>query len=457
MSLNFGNIHFSQQPEKVVFLSGSLLKSLGLSSRKSIKLRIGTNTVSAAVKPIDRSGKHIYLSNGVRNGIHVPRQGPVYIHSPREGEIELGPVVGVLSDGPPNPSSPFGARTSYIRQLLREGNKKMFVYAFAPRDINWQRETVHAYMLGSGGGFVRKTVPLPNVVYNRLPSRKTDFSPFTNQLRDRFLKRNIKFFNWAFFNKSDVYSQLDGDVQAGKYLPETHNNPSPERIKDMMERHNFVYYKPSAGSLGLGIYRLTYLPKKGYFARYHGNGGNTLLKFPSFNSLMRMLQAKHGSKLRNYVIQQGIRLIEIDGCPIDFRFHMHKNSKNRWSVVGIGAKKAGRGSVTTHIKNGGSLMTPEQALSRAFGSKAREVLERAKDAAIAMSEAIENHHPHLLGEIGFDIGIDDNERIWMFEANSKPGRSIFNHPSLKGEGKASVEHIFEHSMYLSGFHRGNDS
>ena len=80
-------------------------------------------------------------------------------------------------------------------------------------------------------------------------------------------------------------------------------------------------------------------------------------------------------------------------------------------------------------------MTPEQALGRAFGSKAREVLERAKDAAIAMSEAIENHHPHLLGEIGFDIGIDDNERIWMFEANSKPGRSIFNHPSLKGKEK----------------------
>lgn len=54
---------------------------------------------------------------------------------------------------------------------------------------------------------------------------------------------------------------------------------------------------------------------------------------------MRMLQAKHGAKLKSYVIQQGIRLIEIDGCPIDFRFHMHKNSRNRWAVVGIGAKK----------------------------------------------------------------------------------------------------------------------
>ncbi|MFF3924427.1 YheC/YheD family endospore coat-associated protein [Paenibacillus lactis] len=457
MSLNFGNIHFSQQPEKVVFLSGSLMKSLGLSSRKTIRLRIGTDSVNAVVKPIDRSGKHIYVSAGTRNNLHVPRSGPVYIHSPRDGEVELGPVVGVLSDGPHNPSNPFGARTSYIRQLLREGNKKVFVYAFTPRDINWQRNTVQGYMLGTGGGFVRKTVPLPDVVYNRLPSRKTDFSPFTNQLRDRFLKRNIKFFNWCFFNKSDIYSKLDGDVQAGKYLPETYNNPSPERIKDMMERHHFVYYKPSAGSLGLGIYRLTYLPKKGYYARYHGNGGNTLLKFPSFGSLMRMLQSKHGPKLKSYVIQQGIRLIEIDGCPIDFRFHMHKNGRNRWTPVGIGAKKAGRGSVTTHIKNGGSLLTPEQALSRAFGSKANEVLERAKEASIAMSEAIENHHAHLLGEIGFDIGIDDSGKIWMFEANSKPGRSIFNHPALKGEGRASVDHVMEYSMHLAGFHRGNDS
>lgn len=454
MSLTFSNVHFSHQPEKVVFMSGSLMRSLGLTSRRQIQLRLGRNAISASLKPIERSGKHLYLSSGIRNSVHVPRSGPAYVHMPKDGEIQIGPVVGVLSDGPSSPSSPFGARTAYIKQLLREGNKKMYVYAFAPRDINWQRETVYAYLLGANGQFIRKTVPLPDVVYNRLPSRRTDFSPFTNQLRDRFMKRNISFFNWAFFNKSDIYNQLENDVQAGRYVPETYSNPSPERIKDMLERHRFVYYKPSAGSLGNGIYRLTYQPKKGYFARYRSTGGNTLLKFPTFTSLMRLLQSRHGSGLRNYVIQQGIRLIEIDGCPIDFRFHMHKDGRNRWSTVGIGAKKAGRGSVTTHIKNGGQLMTPEQALGRTFGSKSREVLERAKQTAVTLAEAIENHHSHVLAEIGFDIGIDEDEKIWMFEANSKPGRSIFSHPSLRVEGKASVEHIFEHCLYLGGFHRG---
>lgn len=157
--------------------------------------------------------------------------------------------------------------------------------------------------------------------------------------------------------------------------------------------------------------------------------------------------------MRGYVVQQGIRLIEIDGCPIDFRFHMHKNGSNQWVTVGIGAKKAGRGSVTTHIKNGGSLLTPERALSRSFGDRSEEVLEKARKVAVTLAEAIERQHPHLIGELGFDLGIDQSENIWMFEANSKPGRSIFQHPSLRAEGKASVDHILEHCLYLSRFRR----
>jgi hypothetical protein len=182
-----------------------------------------------------------------------------------------------------------------------------------------------------------------------------------------------------------------------------------------------------------------------------------LLRFTNFNSLMRMLQARHGSSLERYVSQQGVRLIEIDGCPIDFRFHMHKNGNNEWVPVGIGAKKAGRGSVTTHIKNGGSLLTPEQALSRTFGDRADEILEKAKKVSVKLSEAIERNFPHTLGELGLDIGIDKDGEVWMFEANAKPGRSIFNHPALRSQGRASLSHILDHCMYLSRFHGGNDS
>ncbi|MCM2996499.1 YheC/YheD family endospore coat-associated protein [Paenibacillus cellulositrophicus] len=454
MSLTFCNVHFSQQPEKVVYISNSLMKSLKLSGKKNIQLRLGKDMVNATVKPIKKTGKHLFLSSGVRSGIHVPNAGGVMLRNLQEDEVQLGPLIGVLSDGPStSPSQPFASRTNFIKQLLREGKRKSYIFAFTPKDINWQQETVRGYFLNDNGTFYRKTVPLPDVVYNRLPSRKAETSSSINQLRERLTRKRIPFFNWSFFNKSDIYRLLEDDNTVNRYVPESHINPSPERIKDMLERHQFLYYKPSAGSLGKGIYRLTYLPRRGYFARYRKGGGNVLLRFSNFNSLMRMLKSRHGRTLETYVIQQGIRLVEIDNCPIDFRFHMHKNGNNKWVVVGVGAKKAGRGSVTTHLKNGGSLLTPEQALSRTFGDRSDEVLQNAKKVAITLAEAIEFHHQHLLGEIGFDLGIDQDEKVWMFEANAKPGRSIFSHPSLKAEGKASVEHILEHCLYLSKFRR----
>ncbi|MCM3783224.1 YheC/YheD family protein [Neobacillus mesonae] len=453
MSLTFCNVHFTKRPEKVIYISNALINNFQLSGKKTIHIRLGKNRIPVNLKPLKKSGKHIYLSSSLRNAIQIPSSGSILAKGIDGDEVQLGPLIGILSDGPHSLVNPFGSRTGFVKQILRHGNQNSYTFGFTPKDIDWGNERVHGYFLNSSGGFSRRYVPLPDVVYNRLPSRRSDFSQSTNQLRDRFERKNIPFFNWSFFNKSDIYRLLEHDQTVNGYVPESHMNPSMDQIKEMLERHQFVYYKPSAGSLGQGIFRLTYLPKKGYFARFRRTDGNVLLRFSTFKKLAAMLQSRLGSRTKDYVVQQGIRLIEIDGCPIDFRFHMHKDGNNEWVVVGIGAKKAGKGSITTHIKNGGSLMTPEQALSRTFGDRSQEILQQAKNTAIKLAEAIEFHHKHLLGEIGFDLGIDQEAQVWMFEANAKPGRSIFRHPSLRTEGKASVEHILAHCTYLSKFHQ----
>ncbi len=457
MSLTLCNVHFTQQPERIVWLSSPLAKLLKLSGRKSVNVKLGRDTVPAIVRTIKRKGNHVYMSAGLRRSVRVPKSGNVFVSADDGGEIQLGPLIGVLTDGGRSSAAPFGDRTGFVRELLRLGQKRAYFFAFTPRDINWQQETVNAWFLDGGGGWVRRVVPLPDVVYNRLTSRRAETTMPITSLRERFLRKRIPFFNWSFFNKSDVYKLLDNDVEALRHLPESVNNPTPERIKELLEKHQFLYYKPTAGSLGIGIYRLTYHPRRGYFVRYRRNGGNVLLRFSNFASLMKMLRARHGSGLNSYVVQQGIRLVEIDNCPIDFRFHMHKDGNNKWVVAGIGAKKAGRGSVTTHIKNGGSLMTPEQALSRTFGDQADAVLQKAKGIAVKLSEAIERNYSHTLGELGLDIGIDRDGDVWMFEANAKPGRSIFKHPALKEQGKASLQYILEHCLYLSKFRRRDEA
>ncbi len=450
MSLTSCTIRFTKKPNKVIYATAPLLKQLKLKPTGRVTLRLGQRNTEASIRAIKGKEKLLLVSSGVRNALDLPHDGTCQLLSNEEDQIRFGPLIGVLTAGGIGSASPFGSRTGLMRQLLRIGRNQSYYFAFKPKDIDWQNESVVGYFANNSGGWSRKTVPLPDVVYNRLPSRRAEKSASMEQFKERFVRRRIPIFNWSFFEKWDVYRLLEGEP-ASRYVPESFINPNGARIKQMLEKHQFVYLKPTGGSLGNGIFRLTYHPKKGYFCRFRQNGGNMLLKFDRFTHLLARIN--RGGRMRNYVIQQGIRLVELDRCPIDFRFHMNKNANNEWVAAGIGAKRAGRGSVTTHIRNGGKLMAPLTALTRIYGSseKAEDMLSKAKAVSIQLAEAIERNYPHRLGELGFDIGIDQRDNIWMFEANSKPGRSIFKHPSLRSEGAATLRHIYEYCLYLSRF------
>jgi hypothetical protein len=450
MSFTTCSIIITQQSERAITISRSLSRALQISTTKTITLKLGNKAVTAPVKIWNRQGNLIALPLSLSSALHLPSAGKCLVKTNNGNEVQLGPLIGILA-GPANDSAlPFGGRTGYIREFMQAGAGKAYYFAFAANHVDWKREVVTGYLLNPEGKWIRKTVPLPDVVYNRSPSRRAENSTAMTNFKTRFVNRKIPLFNWSFFDKWDVYRLLEGEQEASKYVPESINDPKADEIRRMMEKHRFVYLKPDAGSLGIGIYRLTYTPNRGYYARFRRNGSNVLIRFPRFEGLFKMLQ-RHNLKLQYYVLQQGVRLIELENCPIDFRFHLTKNGLNQWVASGIGAKKAGKGSVTTHVHSGGMLMMPEHVLKNVFGSKSEQVLENAKDVAIKLAEAIERNYPHRLGEIGFDLGIDQNEKVWMFEANAKPGRSIFKHPSLKAQGRTSLVNLYEHCLYLSRF------
>ena len=55
----------------------------------------------------------------------------------------------------------------------------------------------------------------------------------------------------------------------------------------------------------------------------------------------------------------------------------------------------------------------------------------------------------IIGEIGFDLGIDRNGSVWLFEANSKPGRSIFSNPQLKEYDQLTRKLSLAFAIYLT--------
>jgi hypothetical protein len=196
----------------------------------------------------------------------------------------------------------------------------------------------------------------------------------------------------------------------------------------MLSRYNHVYIKPINGSLGLGIHQIIYDKHLDhYFCRYQdADGINRLRKFSSLEGLVRHVFAK--KNLESLLVQQGINLLKAEKRSIDFRIHSNKDDKGDWQITAIAAKIAGPGSVTTHVRNGGEIKTLKEIFSE---NECREYTEKLTEAALLLSQALERNMEGIIGEIGFDLGIDQNGNVWMFEANSKPGRSIFSHPDLK--------------------------
>ncbi|MDP5274397.1 YheC/YheD family endospore coat-associated protein [Chengkuizengella axinellae] len=447
MSLTTGTIHFTDK--KDTYISNSLMRELNIDETKPIKLKLGEKRIKTKIKRVRKKGKHLFIPKSIQQALKLPRKGQSYISLNQDDEIELGPLIGILSlIHQRTLHLPFGKRTYRIKEYLKGGSNKAFYFAFGLSDINWTDETVTAYFIDSRNQWKKKVVPLPDVIYNQLKSRSSHKTKSMQMLLDHFKKHNKSIFNWGFFDKGEMYQLLDGTLEAQNHLPETHISTSSQEIKKMLEKHQFIYLKPTRGSFGRGISRITYHPKNGYFIRFRKINKNHLLRFTNFSSLMKFINQRKTHK--NYVIQQGIRLIEIDKHPIDFRLHLNKNGQNEWVVAGDAAKKAGRGNVTTHVEMGGQVMNSLDTLEQVFtSSQSQEIYENAKRTTIQLAEAIERKLPYLVGELGFDIGIDKQGKIWMIEVNSKPGRSIFKHPSLKTQSSDQLRYIFDYCFYLS--------
>ncbi|EOR25090.1 hypothetical protein A499_06170 [Niallia nealsonii AAU1] len=115
-------------------------------------------------------------------------------------------------------------------------------------------------------------------------------------------------------------------------------------------------------------------------------------------------------------------------------------------MTAIAAKIAGAGSVTTHLNNGGTVKAIEELADTELQSD--EMINKLTKAALQLSKALENQMEGYIGEIGFDLGLDRKGRVWLFEANAKPGRSIFKHPSLRKFDLETRRKSLEYAVYL---------
>jgi hypothetical protein len=416
-----------------------------------ITIQYGQETVRALVTPIKKAGV-IAFSYDIWDRLSLPFPHKVHAAS-KENLLLIGPLVGIMTTGIRNhPTKPLGQRTGFfLRYVLTQRDVPVSCCVFSPAEISRTKRRVNGYFLRKRNGkwvWEAHQIPYPNVVFNRV-FRRGEKLKFVIEGRDLLERTGVKVFNPFTFNKWRIHELISNDMEVQSYIPESVLNPSLHRLAELLKKYRLIYLKPVEGYLGLGIFQLT-LEKNRIACRYNQGGRNHLRRFSNLRSLIQ--HCFKGKGLGGYIAQQGIQLLQMDRRNIDFRVHVNRDRHGKWQMTGIAAKIAGKGSVTTHVRTGGNILAYEQVLDHFFSAEQQQIVKRNINlAVIRLARAIESHLPQYVGEIGFDIGVDQSGHPWMFEANSQPGRHVFVHPSMEESEFLTRKGIFDYALYLSGF------
>lgn len=418
-------IEVAQNDQLIVFCPSKLLQG-----KKIKRIAFGSKSMEVEFFPHPDKDDRIVISRKIQEAILYP-YFKVPLHAFLEDEVlYIGPLVGIFTAGFTSyPEQPIGERTLFFSKLLSV-NRSVGAHAFVfgEQHINWEQGTMEGYFFHDNA-WQTVEVPFPNVVYDRLPNRKSEENPKLIKVRNRLQKEYlIPWYNPGFFNKLDIYERLQQDSSVTAYLPETYPFTSFSSIETLLSKFGHVVIKPKNGSLGHGVHQVIYdKHTNDYFCRYQDETGTNRLR--KYSSLERLFQSVFATQsLDRMIVQQGIHLLRIDQRPVDFRVHTNKDEHGEWQISAIAGKIAGQGSVTTHARSGGEIKTVGEIFPK---EEAENFSEKLSKAALLLSKALDYNIEGIIGEIGFDLGIDRNGDVWLFEANSKPGRSIFSHPELK--------------------------
>ncbi|HHY74434.1 MAG TPA: YheC/YheD family protein [Bacillus bacterium] len=411
-------------------------------------ISLGTEICNCEIKR-SKEPQTIYITESLWKQLGIPYESKIHVIA-NDGVLHLGPLIGIFTAGFTGTTiRPIGDRSLFFAKLLStEKTVGAFTFVFGANHINWETGRIKGFF-HSMDGWKQIEVPFPNVVYDRLPNRKTEnhsiLKNIKNKLQNEYL---IPWFNPGFFNKWEIHEIFSAHPEVTLYLPETIAIPTLNSIRELLDKYHNIYIKPMNGSLGLGIHQIIKAADsdgEALYCRFRKNDKNHLRKFKSLESLLQT--QFNNENLKGYIAQQGIALIKVDNKPFDFRIHTNKDDAGVWKMSAIAAKVAGVGSVTTHLGSGGIVKTIEEI--KKLVPIPADGAEKLEQAVLTMSEILEKEINGTLGEIGFDLGIDKNGQIWVFEANSKPGRSIFKHPKLKEYDQLSRALPMSFAIYLT--------
>ncbi|AEI39821.1 YheC/YheD family protein [Paenibacillus mucilaginosus] len=435
----------------VVMLSEAVAKKWKIPFQQTLQLRFGSSRQDVRVVPLSQAGA-LRISGALASRWGLFKDDQLCLqYKSSSRTLVLGPLIGVMVSRvhPGSLDKMFGVNTAFCRELTDACRLYgASVFFSTPDDLQGQGDTVKGWRYT--GTWERMTFPVPNVLYNRLTSRKLEnlenVQQFVGHAKTRY---NAVMFNEKYLNKTEVFDALRKETGLGTYLPESHLLRSFTMLKSMCTKHPTVFLKPITGSLGKGIIRVRRQPEGSYLCHFTSLNGARKQSFSTLTQLFNTIAGK--VKTQKYQIQQGLNLLTVGGRPVDFRALVQRGDTGQWGITSIVARIAGSQHFVSNLARGGSLSTVKDALARSGSAASSGGLPKLRRAALSIAKGIESQVPGHFAELGIDLAIDTAGRVWLLEVNSKPSKEDNTPLDTERKIRPSVKGLVQYARFAAKF------
>ncbi len=380
------------------YKDGSIITLLAGSIGKKVTINITDKLEKDTIK----------VSTKVINDLSI-RQGDVYQLIGTNKRIRIGPIIGLLI---------FTKKSSITSRALKRmfdytlsyDSMKGILYVFSVDSIDFTTKTVNGFCYNSSKHIWEEGIfPFPDAIYRRVSMSKKTINLIQTATRNHM-------YNSLHFNKLDFWNMASSSKEISEHIPMTKVYKSIQDINEMLKSYKILFLKPINSTRAFGLMRIT---KNGMAYSIQEKMAEKPELFTSKEEASSYIDTFR--KDRNYLVQEGIDLLNFDNRYIDFRVIMQKDHLLKWQCTGIITSMGKKGGVCSNYDADDKYMVFEAFFNKYFTISKEEIFRKKQEIIMLCKKACKvlDEKSGNYADLGIDVGLDKNLKPWIFEMNNR--------------------------------------
>lgn len=295
-----------------------------------------------------------------------------------------------------------------LKAMYEEATKQNCkIYMFESSDVDMTRGKIKAR--NSMKNLNTEIIDLPDVIYNIFPKIN-----YVHDEVESWLRKKVPFTSFPINNKIVLPQRMQRSSPLGNLFIPFIRVSTTERILQFLDEHGRGILKRYAASRGESIYYIEKTAKNAFELQVE----EEWMQYDESGIITWIEENIIGEK---YILQEFKELKTKRNEPFDIRAHMQKDGERKWTLTKMYPRIGKPDTILSNISQGGRTLNIETFLQEEYGAeKAAQLQEKLATLSIDIVTVIDDIYNQSLDELGLDLAIDQDEKIWMHEANVKP-------------------------------------